>query len=65
MAKLQRQIRSRYKALCASLGVRPTLRAGAGSAHEDAGEPNPNATHDVWSFESNVKRPTMQGPLSF
>ncbi|KAG9313883.1 hypothetical protein JVU11DRAFT_4651 [Chiua virens] len=27
LEKLQRQIRSRYKALCASLGVRPTLRA--------------------------------------
>ncbi|EIW87177.1 DUF1715-domain-containing protein, partial [Coniophora puteana RWD-64-598 SS2] len=27
--KLQRQIRSRYKALCASLGVKPTLRAAS------------------------------------
>ncbi|KIM69984.1 hypothetical protein SCLCIDRAFT_6375 [Scleroderma citrinum Foug A] len=31
MQKLQSQIRSRYKALCASLGIRPTLRANAPS----------------------------------
>lgn len=29
--KLFRQIRSRYKLLCATLGVRPTLRAADGS----------------------------------
>ena len=71
MSKLQRQIRSRYKALCASLGVRPTLRAGAGN--DDAGEGNgsgtPNPQHagvkrDVWTLEGDIKRPTMQG-LSF
>lgn len=34
--KLFRQIRSRYKALCATLGVRPTLRAGESmSPHGD------------------------------
>lgn len=74
LSKLQRQIRSRYKALCASLNVRPTLRAGAGN--DDAGEghvgsgtgtPNPqnaSAKRDVWTLEGDVKRPTMQG-LSF
>ena len=30
--RLFRQIRSRYKLLCATLGVRPTLRAADGSA---------------------------------
>ncbi|KAH0837854.1 hypothetical protein J3R83DRAFT_6080 [Lanmaoa asiatica] len=74
LSKLQRQIRSRYKALCASLGVRPTLRAGSGN--EDAGEGrvvadgthpslrNASAKRDVWTLEGDVKRPTMQG-LSF
>ncbi|KAH9943596.1 hypothetical protein B0H21DRAFT_779710 [Amylocystis lapponica] len=33
--KLFRQIRSRYRALCATLGVRPTLRAGATSPGQD------------------------------
>ena len=76
MSKLQRQIRSRYKVLCASLGVRPTLRAGPGN--EDAGERhvasgigigtlNPqsaSAKRDVWTLEGDAKRPTMRG-LSF
>lgn len=34
--KLFRQIRSRYKALCATLGVRPTLRAGGPGGIQDA-----------------------------
>ncbi|KAI0773094.1 DUF1715-domain-containing protein [Trametes elegans] len=43
--KLFRQIRSRYKLLCATLGVRPTLRAADGSpgavelGHTGAGSP--------------------------
>lgn len=36
--KLFRQIRSRYKALCAVLGVQATLRAGLSSATDD-GDP--------------------------
>lgn len=69
ISKLQRQIRSRYKALCASLGVRPTLRTGTGNDHPGEG----HVTHpqnasglkrDVWTLEDDVKRPTMQG-LSF
>jgi len=77
--KLQRQIRSRYKALCASLGVKPTLRAansadgpGGGDvvAMEDdlavvGGETGSRAQgRKVWKLEESAKRPTMQG-LSF
>ncbi|KAI9569459.1 hypothetical protein HD554DRAFT_2091299 [Boletus coccyginus] len=74
MSKLQRQIRSRYKVLCASLGVRPASRAGTGK--EDAGEGHPasgigtlnpqsaSAKRDVWTLEGDARRPTMQG-LSF
>ncbi|KAG8219326.1 hypothetical protein J3R82DRAFT_209 [Butyriboletus roseoflavus] len=74
ISKLQRQIRSRYKALCASLGVRPTLRADAGNDHAGEGHVPPasgtrpqNASafkRDVWTLEGDVKRPSMQG-LSF
>ncbi|KAG6334289.1 hypothetical protein ID866_4804 [Astraeus odoratus] len=67
MEKLQRQIRSRYKALCASLGVRPTLRANI--SNDDAGdgddaETRPSSTRKVWALEEGAKRPTMHG-LSF
>lgn len=38
--RLFRQIRSRYKALCATLGVKPTLRAAASSpAREEVEDP--------------------------
>lgn len=66
MSRLQRQIRSRYKALCASLGVRPTLRAGVGNVNEDAGEGgNASAKRDVWTLEDDVRRPAMPEGLSF
>lgn len=44
--KLFRQIRSRYKLLCATLGVRATLRAADGSATgpESAGAESPDAS---------------------
>lgn len=71
--KLFRQIRSRYKALCASLGVRPSLRA----LEEDAsnGLPlNSNTTVDsglaqtgrtrVWKIEGDRTGPQDEG-LSF
>ncbi|KIJ07489.1 hypothetical protein PAXINDRAFT_102938 [Paxillus involutus ATCC 200175] len=66
ISKLQRQIRSRYKALCASLGVRPTLRASgaddAGVEEEITTPQNPKRT--VWALEGDTKRQTPQG-LSF
>lgn len=35
ISSLQRQIRSRYKVLCASLGIRPSLRANSSPAGEN------------------------------
>ncbi|KAJ8594997.1 DUF1715-domain-containing protein [Rhizopogon salebrosus TDB-379] len=64
ISKLQRQIRSRYKALCASLGVKPTLRAVEVDATEDGGIPGTDQQKQVWKLEEDAKRPTMQG-LSF
>ncbi|KAH7924469.1 DUF1715-domain-containing protein [Leucogyrophana mollusca] len=66
ISKLLRQIRSRYKALCASLGVRPTLRAAqvAEAGDEEGSGPGPSASRQVWKLEEDAKRPTMQG-LSF
>jgi len=64
MAKLQRQIRSRYKALCASLGVRPTLRAAETDSPEDGGAASTDQQRHVWKLEEDARRPTMQG-LSF
>ncbi|KAL4070421.1 hypothetical protein J3A83DRAFT_4094898 [Scleroderma citrinum] len=67
MEKLQRQIRSRYKALCASLGVRPTLRANAptdDTSEGDGPDVQSTLTRKIWALGGDTKRPTMQG-LSF
>jgi len=64
ISKLQRQIRSRYKALCASLGVKPTLRAVDVESTEDGGVQSAGQQKQVWKLEEDAKRPTMQG-LSF
>jgi hypothetical protein len=64
ISKLQRQIRSRYKALCASLGVKPTLRATDADSNEDGGTPGIDQQKQVWKLEEDARRPTMQG-LSF
>ncbi|KAF9235140.1 hypothetical protein BU15DRAFT_51759 [Melanogaster broomeanus] len=66
ISKLQRQIRSRYKALCASLGVRPTLRAGGtDEAGEEGAAAAPSSSRrTVWALEGNTRRSTTQG-LSF
>ncbi|KAJ4472714.1 hypothetical protein C8R41DRAFT_849541 [Lentinula lateritia] len=56
--KLFRQIRSRYKALCSSLGVRPSLRASGDAQHkertledelDDAANSKPKKS--VWNLE--------------
>lgn len=58
--KLFRQIRSRYKALCAILGVRPTLRSGGASSpaqdenldSDDApGGARAGAARNVWPVQ--------------
>ena len=62
--KLQRQIRSRYKALCASLEIRPTLRSNAPSDDTGGGDgvdARPISTRKVWALDGDTKRPTMQG----
>ena len=48
--RLFRQIRSRYKLLCATLGVRPALRAADGSA------PSPERAEDAVPGPAPVKR---------
>lgn len=64
ISKLQRQIRSRYKALCASLGVKPTLRAVDFESTKEDGVQSVDQRKPVWKLEDDAKRPTMQG-LSF
>ncbi|KAN0100145.1 hypothetical protein V8E55_000129 [Tylopilus felleus] len=68
MAKLQSQLRARYRALCASLGVRPTLRAGTVTHGKDDVDPaegrREGRARGVWTLEGDVTRSTMQG-LSF
>ncbi|EKM51033.1 uncharacterized protein PHACADRAFT_212934 [Phanerochaete carnosa HHB-10118-sp] len=70
--KLFRQIRSRYKALCATLGVRPTLRAGGAAGSPDGDEdpahsPIEDASTDsttVWKID-NKPRARGNNDLSF
>ncbi|KII94246.1 hypothetical protein PLICRDRAFT_101991 [Plicaturopsis crispa FD-325 SS-3] len=63
--KLFRQIRSRYKALCSSLGVRPSLRAAGASADgDDADQEDRGNSKTIWKLEDGTKRPTETG-LSF
>ncbi|KAH9847768.1 DUF1715-domain-containing protein [Lenzites betulinus] len=56
--KLFRQIRSRYKLLCATLGIRPTLRAADGSSvsPDSAGADLPDAASrekkNVWAVHA-------------
>ncbi|KAF8131563.1 hypothetical protein EV363DRAFT_1398652 [Boletus edulis] len=69
LSTLQRQIRSRYKALCASIGVRPTLRPSVSTGSEDGDASGVSGTGDpqkrqVWTLEGDVRRSTIQG-LSF
>jgi len=70
--KLFRQIRSRYKALCATLGVRPTLRAGESSPPSMdtsesislSQESRPDARKSVWPLQPQDRQPTGE-ELSF
>jgi len=69
--KLFRQIRSRYKALCATLGVRPSLRAAEQEGDQSKtggqieGDTDRNSkVKKVWSVDAIGKRPTGE-QLSF
>ncbi|KAL6306536.1 hypothetical protein BKA93DRAFT_145785 [Sparassis latifolia] len=69
--KLFRQIRSRYKALCATLGVRPTLRAGGSSVSQEetsesvsiSEDASPDRKRNVWSLQADDRTPS--GELTF
>lgn len=67
--RLFRQIRSRYKALCSVLGVRPSLRASEGSTAQDCEDPSfirdgASGEQALWKVENTAKRPAGQD-LSF
>ncbi|KAF9264658.1 DUF1715-domain-containing protein [Marasmius fiardii PR-910] len=62
--KLFRQIRSRYKALCAILGVRPSLRAGEHSSPTDDQGTSDDQMLDqqtsrksVWTIDNRLQDP--------
>jgi len=69
ISRLYRQIRARYKALCATLGVRPSLRAANSDSREgaDGGESGQlnsgSELKKVWEVDSIGKRAT--GPQQF
>jgi len=67
--RLFRQIRARYKALCAILGVRPSLRAAGKDPENADGESmqlGSEAKHEaVWEVDSIGKRATGSQQLSF
>jgi len=58
ISKLQRQIRSRYKALCSCLGVRPRIRAASDSDTSLApdGEEKDIDTDDLSGSQSDYHR---------
>jgi hypothetical protein len=70
LSALLRQARSRYKALCASVGMRPSLRAALSDSVEDtiegdaeiSTEPDSRKTRSVWKVEG---APTTEQGLSF
>ncbi|KIM35588.1 hypothetical protein M413DRAFT_449638 [Hebeloma cylindrosporum] len=79
--KLLRQIRSRYKVLCSSLGVRPRLQSAEVAAMEDKEEDDTRMEEDevrtptrgtlgsaipVWKIDKNgMKKPVTNQDLSF
>lgn len=75
--KLFRQIRSRYKALCSTLGIRPSLRASDVSASESqsiddtdivaGNSPTANRISDksIWALEKGAQRAPAAEGLSF
>ena len=69
--RLFRQIRARYKALCATLGVRPSLRATGKDAQGDGNDEEPMKMEPgakpktIWEMDSIGKRATGPQQLSF
>lgn len=63
--KLFRQIRSRYKVLCATLGTKPTIRAAASQdeASDSSGVPQ-ETKNSVWQIDSPAQ-PSRGDALSF
>ena len=64
LLKLLSQIRSRYRVLCGSLGVKPRLASGSathGSSSKDANE----NSGSVWNIESDDSKKTKSPPLSY
>ena len=66
IVKLMTQIRAKYKAVCATLGVRPRLVAATfggdvvqGGAEEECKDGSTPEKEHVWNFEQAVK---MAGP---
>lgn len=67
--KMFRQVRSRYKALCSSLGVKPSLRAAEASPlHEpnagdaiQAGSGRESIVDSVWRLDNQPKGHSVQG----
>ncbi|KAI0942597.1 hypothetical protein AcW1_003184 [Taiwanofungus camphoratus] len=70
--KLFRQIRSRYKLLCSTVGVRPTLRAAGSSAIqqgatglvEQSGDVQQGGAGNVWPLQA-ADKPLTGEDLSF
>ena len=69
--KLSRQIRSRYKVLCATLGTRPSVRATGANAPGDVDDfgDSPSETQapqksSVWRID-NVQQASRSDSLSF
>jgi hypothetical protein len=76
IAKLLRQIRSRYKVLCSSLGVRPRLQSAEVVAMEDKEDrmdeddvptrTTAGSSIPVWKIDKNgMKKPVTNQDLSF
>lgn len=66
--RLFRQIRSRYKALCSTLGVKPSLRAaGASPSRDQAEDPvqseagREGGAGSVWELDNQPKKPSAHG----
>ncbi|KAJ8701818.1 peroxisomal copper amine oxidase, variant 2 [Pleurotus ostreatus] len=60
--KLFRQIRSRYKILCSTLGVKPSLRSADGAPSEEdfQEDSNPSTRQPVWKVDEQSRVATGQ-----
>ena len=71
--RLFRQIRSRYKVLCATLGTKPSVRAGGSGVQDDAPDsgdapPDTQASRKkspVWGIDNSARQPSRSEALSF